>query len=63
MSQLLINLRDNKLDAILENYTTTANEVSILPTLISFLACIIMSFILRSVYINRSFSLNRNPNR
>ena len=46
------------MDAIIENYTTTANEVSILPTLISFLACIIMSFILRSVYINRSFSIN-----
>ncbi len=46
------------MNSIIEQYATTANEISILPTLISFFACIIMSFILRSVYIKRSFSLN-----
>ena len=32
-------------------------QVSLVPTLFSFLLCIIMSFILREVYIRRSFSL------
>ena len=46
------------MDTIIEKYASTANDVSIFPTLISFLICVIMSFILRSVYIQRSFSLN-----
>lgn len=46
------------MDEILKQYSVNLNEISILPTLVSFLACIVMSFILRSVYIKRSFSLN-----
>jgi hypothetical protein len=48
---------NEELSKIIDQYTSTANEIALFPTLLSFLVCIIMSFILRSFYITRSFSL------
>jgi uncharacterized membrane protein YhiD involved in acid resistance len=38
--------------------TPNMNQVDLVPTLFSFLMCVIMSFILREFYIKRSFSLS-----
>ena len=38
--------------------TPNMNQVDLVPTLFSFLMCVIMSFILRDFYIKRSFSLS-----
>ena len=38
--------------------TPNMNQVDLVPTLFSFLLCVIMSFILRDFYIKRSFSLS-----
>ena len=38
--------------------TPSMNQVDLVPTLFSFLMCVIMSFILREFYIKRSFSLS-----
>tara|TARA_B110000008_G_scaffold236869_1_gene242359 strand:+ start:55 stop:723 length:669 start_codon:yes stop_codon:yes gene_type:complete len=42
----------------LENFlNTSVEQLSIAPTLFSFLLCVLMSFIVRDIYIRRSFSL------
>ncbi len=47
----------NDILAISDLLTTKGNELDILPTLFNFAVCMVMSFIVRSVYIHRSFSL------
>ena len=49
---------ENDLKSILENSLTYSNELPLFATLLSFVVCIIMSFILRDFYIRKSFSLN-----
>ena len=47
----------NDIFAISDILTSERSELDILPTLFSFFVCVIMSFVIRSFYIYRSFSL------
>lgn len=51
-------MNDSENNALLELLSSTsATQVELLPTLFNFFICIAMSFVLRSVYLRRSFSL------
>jgi len=51
-------MNDSENNALLELLSSTsATQVELLPTLFNFFVCIAMSFVLRSVYLRRSFSL------
>ncbi|MDB9946631.1 DUF4956 domain-containing protein [Gammaproteobacteria bacterium] len=51
-------MNDSENNALLELLSSTSTtQVELLPTLFNFFICIAMSFVLRSVYLRRSFSL------
>lgn len=51
-------MNDSENNALLELLSSSgATQVELLPTLFNFFICIAMSFVLRSVYLRRSFSL------
>ena len=51
-------MKDSENNALLELLSSTSTtQVELLPTLFNFFICIAMSFVLRSVYLRRSFSL------
>lgn len=47
----------NKLEQIAEIFPNGQGQTELVPTLVSFMICLIMSFIVREFYIRRSFSL------
>ena len=45
------------IEELIEFFPTGANQLDLLPTLVNFLICFVMSFIVRAFYVRRSFSL------
>jgi hypothetical protein len=53
----LINSMDNNILTIAESFQVASNQLDLLPVLFNFVLCVSMSFVIRSFYIHRSFSL------